>query len=309
MCRPDVSVIIPTRNRSKLLRRAIDSVLSQTLDRLEVIIVDDASEDDTEQVVRSIGDGRIRYIRNHHRQGASESRNIGIRLAAGQFVSFLDSDDEWLPEKLETQMAVMRGCNRPEYTLVYGAVFVESGDAARVLRRVRPRRGKLPNESVGEYLFLHEGLMSTSTFMLSRDLAQQVMFSGWLRRHEDWDLCLRLEQLGVEFVYLETPLSVIHDDHDRDRLSLETGFRDSLQWIDSWREHLHPDAHDAFVSTTVARLAFASGSWLAGMKCLRRGMRNRNVPRKLLVKSLVRLLPKKFHDWLTPFVLRNELVQ
>ncbi|RLF83553.1 glycosyl transferase, partial [Thermococci archaeon] len=104
MSRPTVSVIIPTYNRANLLKRAIASVLNQTFTDFELIVVDDASPDNTPEVVRSINDGRIRYVRLKKNSGGPVARNTGIRKARGRFIALLDDDDEWLPNRLELQI-------------------------------------------------------------------------------------------------------------------------------------------------------------------------------------------------------------
>jgi len=102
---PTVSVIIPTYNRAHLIGRAIQSVLDQTYQDFEIIVVDDASTDNTEEVVSNFDDERIRYIRLKENSGGSAApRNTAIRTARGEYIAFQDSDDEWLPEKLEKQM-------------------------------------------------------------------------------------------------------------------------------------------------------------------------------------------------------------
>ena len=103
---PKVSVIIPTYNRAHLVGRAIRSVLNQTYQDFEIIVVDDGSTDNTEEVVKSFNDPRIRYIRHEKNRGGSAACNTGIRAARGEYIAFQDSDDEWLPEKLEKQMQV-----------------------------------------------------------------------------------------------------------------------------------------------------------------------------------------------------------
>ena len=103
-----VSIIIPTYNRANVIKRAIDSVLRQTYDSYEVVVVDDGSTDETESVIAGIQDARIRYIALKENQGVAHARNIGIREARYDYIAFLDSDDEWLLDKLELQMRLFQ---------------------------------------------------------------------------------------------------------------------------------------------------------------------------------------------------------
>lgn len=103
-----VSVIIPTHNRADLVVRAIRSVLAQTYRNLECIVVDDASTDNTGDAVRAIQDPRLTYLRHEQSKHASATRNTGIAAAKGEYIAFLDDDDEWLPEKLAKQVALLQ---------------------------------------------------------------------------------------------------------------------------------------------------------------------------------------------------------
>lgn len=105
---PLVSVVMPAYNCAAYIAEAIDSVLRQTYENWELLIVDDGSEDGTAEVVGRYTDPRIRYSRNPENSGAAVSRNNGIAAAGGEYIAFLDSDDVWLPEKLERQIAFMR---------------------------------------------------------------------------------------------------------------------------------------------------------------------------------------------------------
>ena len=131
-----VSVVIPTYNRARVVGEAIDSALAQTHERLEVIVVDDGSTDDTAERVGRRRDPRLRYVRREH-AGVSSARNAGIAAATGDLVSFLDSDDLWKPEKIETEVAAL--ARHPEA----GGVFsdLEKREGATVvpsfMRRTR----------------------------------------------------------------------------------------------------------------------------------------------------------------------------
>ena len=101
-----VSVIIPTYNRAKLLKRAIESVLNQTFQDFELIVVDDGSTDDTKEIVKSFNNQKIIYIYQENFGGAALPKNVGIKMAQGKYIAILDSDDEWLPEKLQKQVTL-----------------------------------------------------------------------------------------------------------------------------------------------------------------------------------------------------------
>ena len=131
--KPVVTVIIPTFNRALIVGRAIRSVLGQTFQDWELLVVDDASTDNTEQVVKNFPDRRIRYIRHDQNRRVSAARNTGIRSAQGEYVSFLDDDDEWLPEKLVKEVEVFRN-SAQEVGLVYTGktLFDEDGRVLQV---------------------------------------------------------------------------------------------------------------------------------------------------------------------------------
>lgn len=104
---PLVSVIIPTYNRRQLLAEALDSARAQTHTNLEIIVVDDGSTDDTGDYVRGLESGRIIYVPQEHRGYPGTARNVGLKMATGEYVAFLDSDDVWLPAKIETQLQIL----------------------------------------------------------------------------------------------------------------------------------------------------------------------------------------------------------
>lgn len=105
---PLVSVVIPTYNRADVVGRAINSALAQSHSNLEIIVADNASSDDTAEIVNSITDKRVKFIRHDVNKGPGASRNTGLRNSTGDYIAFLDSDDEWLPEKVTSQLEVFK---------------------------------------------------------------------------------------------------------------------------------------------------------------------------------------------------------
>ena len=206
MTAPRVSVVIPTRNRELLLPNAIRSVLAQTFRGLEVLVVDDASEDGTREVVAGLSDGRVRYLRRESRQGGSAARNAGIRASRGEFVAFLDDDDEWLPDKLELQLALFAA--DPELGVVYSSYLVVDRESGRVVgRKVAERRGDLSRD-----LLVRNVIGNTSSVVARRSCFETAgLFDEQLPSFEDYDLWLRLStRFRFDFVERDLAKYYVH---------------------------------------------------------------------------------------------------
>jgi len=212
---PTVTVILPTCDRAKLLPRAIKSVLSQSYEDLELIVVDDASTDDTQTVVQQVGDRRVRYFRLADRQGATAARNAGISAARGEFIGFQDSDDEWLSGKLEKQMAVFRDGGQ-SVDIVYCGFQRIMGRSVIVVPgpHVAVKEGDLSRT------IFYENIVSTQTLIIrSRCLENVGPFLDNLPRFQDWELVMRLAQ-EYEFHFVneclvrvfDTPGNITSDD-------------------------------------------------------------------------------------------------
>lgn len=190
--RPLVSVIIPTYNRIHTLPTAIDSVLKQTYENLEIIIMDDASEDGTEEYVQGIGDNRIRYRKSSINMGPSAARNLGAELATGDYLAFQDSDDEWMPDKLEKQMELI--LSDEELSLVYCEFGMYRGEELRI--RI-PFREVPYDQKCGDlfsYLLLYP-LISTQTMVVKRvAFLQEQGFNEALKAYEDFEFTLRFSR-------------------------------------------------------------------------------------------------------------------
>ena len=188
--RPDISVVIPTRNRRRLLALALASVLDQRGVRLEVIVVDEASTDDTVEMVRSIADPRVRLVRHAVPLGKSAARNRGIAESAGDWIAFLDDDDLWAPDKLRLQLQALRAERRAwAYT---GAVNIT--DDHRILGGAPPRAP----EEVARSLHRVNGVPGgCSTVLVRKETLPRDGFDRRYRLCEDWDLWIRLARTGL----------------------------------------------------------------------------------------------------------------
>lgn len=187
---PSVSVIIPTCNRRETLPRSIESVRNQTYTDWECLIVDDASTDDTEQYVKGLEDSRFRYVRNEHNIGAAASRNKGVQLAGGKYIAFQDSDDEWLPDKLEMQMRLIEDDNNA-YRLIYCEMaWHEKGKFCYGF----PKRQISYEKKTGDMYetLLINALISTQTMLLEREAFLSVGgFNERLQSMEDYEFSIR----------------------------------------------------------------------------------------------------------------------
>lgn len=191
-----ISVVVPTFNRADVLRRALVSILGQTLPPLEVVVVDDGSTDETERVVRELGSELIRYVRQPQRLGAQAARNRGIREAHGDWIAFQDSDDEWLPDKLERQVALIED----EWTVVHGRALVPGRDPM-------PRR-RIPEDALDALLSGPAPFLQA--MLVSRQALERI---GGLDEHvpsyQEWDTALRLAHT-CRFVEPAEPVFVYH---------------------------------------------------------------------------------------------------
>lgn len=191
-----ISVLIPTYNRSALLREALASVLNQTISDFEVLVIDDGSQEEIEAVVDAFRDERIRYLRQLN-QGPCVARNYGIRCARGEWVAFLDSDDHFLPQKLAFQLECLK--RNPEAGLVAGGHrMIDQGGAPILERHPWKSRPVLNLET----------LLNGCPFTINSVLVHKE----WLERAdgfdpemrgqaEDWDLWLRLASLGCQMIW------------------------------------------------------------------------------------------------------------
>ncbi len=196
-----VTVIIPTHNRAEFLRSAISSVLEQSFQDFEIIVVDDASSDNTHEVVSSFDDQRIKFIRHKTRKGGSAARNTGIANSKCDYIAFLDDDDEWFPEKLARQIALLLA-SPPEVGCVYtGYVTVDKSSGKTIGQIVPGKRGDLSKE-----LLIRNCLGGTSSVLLKRECFKKVgMFDETLPSFQDYDLWIRISQ-EFRFDHIKEPL-------------------------------------------------------------------------------------------------------
>jgi glycosyltransferase involved in cell wall biosynthesis len=202
---PKVSVVIPTCNRVSLLRRAIASVIGQTFQDFEIIVADDASADGTAEMIRGLSDARIKHFRHDENRGVAVARNTAIAHARGEYIAFLDDDDEWLPQKLHRQVELMERLGDTIGAICCGNYEVDTS-TNRIIAEMKPfLRGH-----VFEKLFTRGLFNRTSTVVVRAKCFERVgVFDPSFQYGEDFDMWLRLAQ-EYDFDYVAAPLAKVY---------------------------------------------------------------------------------------------------
>jgi glycosyltransferase involved in cell wall biosynthesis len=247
---PLVSVIIPTYNRSGTIGRAITSVLNQTYNNFELIIIDDNSGDDTEKIVQSFDDPRLRYIKHDTNRGGGAARNTGIRVAEGEYIAFQDSDDEWMPQKLSMQLPGFQG-KRDN-----GVVF------SRMMRIYEDHHTVFPSQVEYSSDEFHKAMfwinyVGTPTAVVRKELLDRIEgFDERLPRLQDWDLFIRLSAI-TSFHFVPEPLVKVYIQDN----SLTTNADYLAQSIDIFCNKYH-SLISGFSSDTQSKIYYKYGSML-----------------------------------------------
>ena len=197
-----ISVIIPTRNRLELLKSALQSVYSQTYRNIEIIVVDDMSEDGSQEYLTKLSDeGTVRYYRNETTQGGAVTRNRGIMEASGKFIAFLDDDDEWMPRKLEKQVRLFQN---PTVGLAYTGIELIYVDMGFSYFSIPTINGLIFKEQL-----IENKIGVTSAMMIRSSVAKSYLFDTNLTAREDYELWLRISR-DWEVVGIQEPLAKIY---------------------------------------------------------------------------------------------------
>ena len=264
---PQISVIIPTRFRPALVRRAIDSVLAQSCADLEVLVVVDGPDPETEAALQAFGHEQVTMLALPANVGLAEARNVGVRAAKGSWVAFLDDDDEWLPDKLEQQLQAAKRLGG-DYIFV-ACQFLEKTQS---LERVMPLSLPYPGKHFSEYIYCEGGYLQPSTFFCSRKLLMEVPFTKGLRHIEDTDWLLRaMTHPAIRVMVVPRVLSIYNNLKGGERESEATPWGVPLAWAQANYRLFTPKAFPFYIARLCldarrARrplLTFAQLFWIA----------------------------------------------
>ncbi len=281
--RPLVSVVVATRNRRPLLARALRSVLAQQGVDLQVIVVDDGSDDGTAGYLHDLGDHRLTVITHEQARGVTAARNAGIERACGAFVAFIDDDDVWAPEKLLDQLRAMEDTPSARWACT-GAVLVDPD--LRILGPQDPPR----DTDLGDLLLARNAIPGGASGVLAAtDLVREVGgFDAALSRLADWDLWIRL---ALRSPCASTPRTlvayVVHlSGMAHDVAGSETELARIEDKYRSERRARGIRLDEAFWLWYFAQLHLRSGRRLAAARCHARLARSHREHRRWLVAAV-----------------------
>lgn len=244
--RPRYSIIIPTYNRASSIEQTLTSCFEQTYQNLEVVTVDDGSSDDTLDVLGRITDPRLVIVRQEN-AGPAAARNHGMRIARGEYIAFLDSDDIWLPDFLkQCESALSQESNQ----LLYGQIIVDRG-VGRYW--VKPDAAIQADESIYDYLYIKGCFIQTSTMVIPASLASQVSWDESVTFGDNDQFAIDCFQTGINFNMLEKPQTLYADAISADALSqlpifdgTSEKYTNFFRWMQSQREHMSEQAWHGF---------------------------------------------------------------
>lgn len=199
-----ISIIIPTYNRKKSIVKSIKSILNQTYSNIEVIVVDDASTDNTKDVIKKIKDKRLKYYKLRTNHGACYARNYGVSKANGTYVSFNDSDDIYLPSKIELQF---KNLLKNKSDMDFSKLELFDGDK-RLVVPTKQQLNDIKNSSFIDTL-CNGNYISTQTIFIKKDIFNKFKFDETLPRLQDFDFVLRVVS-NVKVSYTDVVLNNVY---------------------------------------------------------------------------------------------------
>lgn len=231
---PKVSVIIPTKDRREALWRSLNSVVSQTLAPYEIIVVDDGSSFDISKELHAKFPN-VKLFKNSFSQGGAAARNRGVMESNGDFIAFLDSDDEWLPKHLSDKIKLI---NENHADGAFGTFYLLKGTKEEAIAF---NTVNAANKNIGNAILdLHRFDARTSTFVFKKNAFEQIKFDEKLKKHQDWDLAINFDN-KFKFILDKVPTVKIYVEHGEERMSQKLKHKSSFYFINKNREHIDAD--------------------------------------------------------------------
>jgi amylovoran biosynthesis glycosyltransferase AmsB len=255
-----VSIIIPYYKNYKEIGRALNSALGQNISEFEIIIINDASPDWEEglAIINSYEDSRIKVISHEHNKNGAAARNTGIKRANGDFIAFLDADDEWASDHLSTSLEFLT-CN--DWDLVFSKCLFYGKTGSRIM----PEKGIDDNQTLSDYLFVEGGVIATPSIVVKAKLAKQILFNESLRRHQDYDFLLKSEAVGIIICFKPKQSVIVHWENNNIREKGGT-WDFSLMFASQYKKYFSVKAYSLFVFKFVILASLEEKERLRGVR-------------------------------------------
>lgn len=285
-------------------------MLNQTFKSFELIVVIDGPDPATVEALKKENDPRIKVIELPNIIGGAEARNAGAAKARGEWIAFLDDDDEWLDEKLELQLKAARASDFA-YPVILCKLIARTPRADYIW----PRRLINQSEHISEYLFSRnslfqgEGLIQTSMILTKTELLRLVPFEKKLRRHQEWDWLLRINsKAGVNLTFVNKPLVVWYREEERNSISNTNEWQYSFGYIKRKKHLSTPRAYASFLLILVSSLASRERNWSAFFPILKEAL-IQGKPKfiDLLLFAGIWLIPQKSRQMIRSMIFRGKL--
>ncbi|MCR4257300.1 glycosyltransferase [Streptococcus uberis] len=251
-----ISVIITSLGNKKFLQRSINSVRSQTLVPWEIIVVIDGSNAEVVDWLENLNVSNLIVFETVSKRGGAGARNFGVSKSTGDWIAFLDDDDEWFPQKIEKQLSSI--INLGKNNFCFTKTLVINGGKKYYL----PRKKWENSLKIDEYLFKPKfgrtaGFIQTSSFFGPRNLFIEIPFTERLPKHQDWDWVLKARILGkINFIYLAEPLVIYHQD-SVNSVGKVNNWKASFNWIKSWEDYIEKSSLNNFlISVPMSNVCF-----------------------------------------------------
>lgn len=240
-----ITVIIPYYRNSNVIYRTLNSIKNQTYKPFEIIIVNDASPDWEEGVafIKAFTELPIKVFSHTENKNGSAARNTGIKNAKGNWIAFLDADDEWTETHLESYVSM---CSKNMNTLCYCRSLIKSSTMQYEL----PKKGITSEQTVSEYLFCEKEFIPTPSMFLSKELASKIMFNEELRRHQDYDFLLRLEKTNADIIFSDHLGVIVHWENNDTEAKGGT-YEYSYNWAQKNQVFFTKKSFGCFINKTV----------------------------------------------------------
>jgi glycosyltransferase involved in cell wall biosynthesis len=276
------SIVIPVKDRTPLLYRALSSLRLQSFKDFEVVVVDDNSSEDIARVTASFGDLDIHLVKQASvLKGACAARNLGSDKASGRYIAYLDSDDIFLPEKLEV---FARHIQQNPADLLTSYLLVYRGTDRL---QARPQRPPRENEPIDEFFYIADQRIQSSSIVISKELFSRTRWNESLRKVQDSDFFIRARQKCGQLSFVPEPLAVLFDNELQGRISNASAEANIWQWLNSAQCPLSEKAKSGFRFYALSH-EISKRSRLEALRLMVRDRRAVNL--KIQAKTLYRML-------------------